>query len=166
MKQSPSAAGPGARRLAAAPLLLLAACASRGPLYTKDEPARLIDGEVRMTTKWEAGSEGVPDLREVVCRDGRITAVYDGRLGRREGEVPVAEWERLWRLLTPVAPWNEPRLTVEPDEPRAGPYHVVTLRHGDRIASFSSQLATGFLSLATQNGAERIHPAAESIVHV
>jgi hypothetical protein len=135
---------------------LLGGCASKGPLWSKDEPPRLLDGEVRMTTKWEAGEDAVPDVREIVCRDGRITATYDGRLGRREGDVAVEDWERLWRNLEPVAPWASHRFTVEPDDPQAGPYHVVSMRVGERTSAFSSQLAAGFIQLATQSGSARL----------
>jgi hypothetical protein len=136
--------------------LLLAACSSRGPLYSQDDPPRLLDGEIRMTSTWQAGGEPVPDVREIKCRDGRVTATYDGRLGRREGEAPTAAWERLWNRIADAAPWNSPRFTVEPDDPKAGPYHVVTLRIGDRSSAFSSQLAGGFIQLGTQSGSARM----------
>ena len=140
-------------------LLLLTGCGSSGPLRDPADPNRLLDGEVRMTTRRSSAPEAVPDVRLVACVDGKIAVSYDGRDGRLEGEASVADWERLWKRLEPVAPWGAQTTSVELDDPEGGPYHVTTLRLGGRSKSFSAQLQGGIVQFGTKNGVRRMEYA-------
>jgi hypothetical protein len=132
---------------------LLTACGSRGPLYEKDGTPK--DGEIRMTTRWAFGEGSPVDERVVSVKNGVATAVHDGQYGRKEGDVPIDAWERLWRRLDEVAPWSQTGPGVEEDDRSAGPYHLATLTLDGRSRSFSSQLSRGVLSFTTRLGMNR-----------
>lgn len=138
----------------AAAALLLPGCGTPGPLYSRGENPRLLDGEVRMTTRWTPG--GPEDVREVRCKDGAITALYDGREGRFEGEADEAAWRKLWARLDAIAPWNASEIAVDPDDPDGGPYHVVGLRVGDDGRAFSAQTKGGLIQIGTRSSMARL----------
>jgi hypothetical protein len=148
------------RATATAALLLLAACGSSysRPLYTPVSGSRpsLVDGEIRMTTHWTSSPDEVPDVRAVVCSQGIITCSYDSRHGRREGWVSEAEWNDLWARLEPVAPWSPSPLSVKPNDPSGGPYHVVYLRAGNQISQFSSQMRADLLVFTSREVSDRL----------
>jgi len=137
----------------------LGACASsRDPLAVDDGRGgrRLADGEVRMQTRWSFGDVARADLRQIVCSEGRVTAIYDGRFGRLEGDVSESDWRALWRRLDATAPWKKAQDGVVVEDQGGGPYHLVTLRMGDQVRLFSAQSGGGILSFGTMAGRERL----------
>jgi hypothetical protein len=152
--------GHGGRRLGALLLLVLAGCGSSRPstLYAPVSGNRpsLLDGEIRMTTHWTNSPDEIPDVRAIVCEQGRITCWFEGRGGRREGFVSEAEWNDLWARLEPVAPWSPARFSVKPNDPSGGPYHVIELRAGTQFTHFSSQHRADLLVFTSREAAERL----------
>jgi hypothetical protein len=141
-------------------LLLVGACGSSRPttLYAPVSANRpsLLDGEIRMTTHWTSSPDDVPDVRAIVCEQGRITCYFESRQGRREGFVSEGEWNDLWARLEPVAPWSATQMSLKPNDPTGGPYHVVSLRAGDQFCQFSSQMRADILVFTSREASARL----------
>lgn len=138
-------------------LVFAAGCAgTHGPLYSETEPPRLLDGEIRMTTRWTAGVKDNPDTRLIACRGGQIACEYDTPRGRWEGTATAEDWSDLWNRLQPVAPWAEHRKSVDEDDPTGGPYHVVHMRVGERWSEFSSQQRADLVFASSTETMQRV----------
>ena len=149
-----------AKVVCAVTLVLAGACGSSRPttLYAPVSSNRpsLLDGEIRMTTHWTSSPDDVPDVRAVVCEQGRITVYFESPKGRREGFASEAEWNNLWARLEPVAPWSPTQMSLKPNDPSGGPYHVVSLRAGDQFCQFSSQMRADILVFSSREASARL----------
>ncbi len=85
------------------------------------------------------GTKETPDVRVIRCQGGQIACEYETPRGRWEGPATADDWVVLWRKLEPVAPWALEKKSVDDDDPRGGPYHVLHLRVGDKWTDFSTQ---------------------------
>jgi hypothetical protein len=134
--------GPAA--LVYVPVLTLVVACSSSPsvLYHEGDPPRLKDGAVTLRTQWFNKTAVDPDIRRVTSRSGVVTAELISRSrGHHVGEVPVADWEKIWRTMLELGPFGDsPRFDVQADDPRApGPYHLVSLELDGRFHEFSAQ---------------------------
>jgi hypothetical protein len=153
----------------AALVTLVAACSSATPggahLYDDGDPPGLLHASIRMETRRSPRSSLPPDLRTIVCHDGRITATYRSEATRKEGTgpIPFEEYAKLWDLL------RSRTLVLEAEEidPAGGPYHFVTHTLGTKTHSFSAQDRTNFLGLATETIRDRLDAtnAIATLVH-
>jgi hypothetical protein len=145
-------------------VLVLASC---GPSYSPGlyseggetvgsvRPA-LIDGEIRMTTRWSASPDETPDVRVITCNQGLLSCSFENADGKREGFVRECDWNALWTRLEPVSPWASPAPTIKPQDPNGGPYHVIHLRAGSQASQFSSQHRADILVFTSREAADRL----------
>lgn len=118
----------------------------------KDQPTLLVS-EIKMVTRLSRNPNAKPEVRTLLCRDGRVTATVQTERGEGQAEISLVEYGRLWRFLLANGCFD---LKVENPDPKGGYYHLVTCTLGNRVGRFSAQVRTNFLGFGTRNIQKRI----------
>jgi hypothetical protein len=138
--------------------LLLASCSSvDSRLYEPGDPPRLKDGTITMKTSWAPANDKAVDIRRIKARGGAVTCeLISPERGHLTGNVPEGRWVEVWNKLFEWDPFGPKRLSVDPDDPKGGPYHHIRLELGSQASEFSSQLRQNILVFSTRDITDRL----------
>ena len=144
--------------IAAIVLSVLGACASTDSrIYDAGEPPRLKNGTVSMRTQWNPGNDEKVDVRRIKAREGRVSCeLVSFDRGHFEGDVPEADWVTLVLKLLSTDPFGPRHFSVDPDDPRGGPFHKIRLELGHQGSEFSAQLRQNLLIFSSKDVSERL----------
>lgn len=130
--------------------MLMAGC-SGGPshdrrLFSRGDTPLLLDSEIVIETFAPTRTAKAIETRRIQCLHGTISATV--KKPRRGGEGQLSEklYSRLWQVLLEKDAFS---LEVEPAAADGGLYHLIRIRLGGKLGTFSAQRKANFFGFAT-----------------